>query len=200
MDGDGIQDAEHIVTGLVVSAEGEVIKLDPVSALGSGGWDLALPVPAGTLLGDANGIVHSGAFFNAGEGYAFSEVHIDSIGLEYSRPTVSKVGENHLFFSGTDTGELGYSVRVPDLGDKPWVCASDGSNLVRIVLESQRKVSDSEGVKWREVTFSKLLGRELSELPIHYWVSGRNGFYGVEGLVEKVVPGSSQCIGPGPGQ
>ena len=194
LDGDGIQDAEHIVTGTVTSADGVKVKLDPVSAVGSGGWDLALPIPQGTLLGDANGIVKSGAFFDAGEGYAFSEVHIDSIGLEYSRPYVAKAGDDHLFFSAPDTGELGYSVRVPDLGDKPWVFASDGSNLVRIVLESQRKVSDSEGVKWREVTFSRLLGRELSELPIHYWVSGRNGFYGVEGLVEKVVPSQGDLL------
>ena len=55
---------------------------------------------------------------------------------------MSKAGDNHLFFSGPDTGELGYSVRVPDLGDKPWVFASEGSNLVRVGLESQRKVTD----------------------------------------------------------
>ena len=136
LDSDGVQDAEHIVTGTVTDAEGVKVKLDPVSAVGSGRWDLALPIPAGTLLGDANGIVNSGAFFNAGEGYAFSEVHIDSIGLEYSRPYVSKVGEDHLLFRGPDTGELGYSVTVPDTG-WPWVFASDGSNLVRIGLESQ---------------------------------------------------------------
>ena len=192
-DGDGVQDAEHIVTGTVTDADGVKVKLDPVSAVGSGRWDLALPIPAGTLLGDANGIVNSGAFFNAGEGYAFSEVHIDSIGLEYSRPYVSKAGEDHLLFRGPDTGELGYSVTVPDTG-WPWVFASDGSNLVRIGLESQRRVTDSAGVKWREVTFSKLLGSELSPLSIHYWVSGRNGFYGVEGLVDKVVPSQASIL------
>ena len=192
-DGDGVQDAEHIVTGTVTDADGVKVKLDPVSAVGSGRWDLALPIPAGTLLGDANGIVHSGAFFNAGEGYAFSEVHIDSIGLEYSRPYVSKAGEDHLLFRGPDTGELGYSVTVPDTG-WPWVFASDGSNLVRIGLESQRRVTDSAGVKWREVTFSKLLSSELSPLSIQYWVSGRNGFYGVEGLVDKVVPSQASVL------
>ena len=142
-DSDGVQDAEHIVTGTVTDADGVKVKLDPVSAVGSGRWDLALPIPEGTLLGDANGIVNSGAFFNAGEGYAFSEVHIDSIGLEYSRPYVSKAGEDHLLFRGPDTGELGYSVTVPDTG-WPWVFASDGSNLVRIGLESQRRVTDSD--------------------------------------------------------
>ena len=192
-DGDGVQDAEHIVTGTVTDADGVKVKLDPVSAVGSGRWDLALPIPAGTLLGDANGIVHSGAFFNAGEGYAFSEVHIDSIGLEYSRPYVSKAGEDHLLFRGPDTGELGYSVTVPDTG-WPWVFASDGSNLVRIGLESQRRVTDSAGVKWREVMFSKLLGSDLSPLSIQYWVSGRNGFYGVEGLVDKVVPSQASVL------
>ena len=192
-DGDGVQDAEHIVTGTVTDAEGVKVKLDPVSAVGSGRWDLALPVPAGTLLGDANGIVHSGAFFNAGEGYAFSEVHIDSIGLEYSRPYVSKAGEDHLLFRGPDTGELGYSVTVPDTG-WPWVFASEGSNLVRIGLESQRRVTDSAGVKWREVTFSRLLGSELSPLSIQYWVSGRNGFYGVEGLVAKQIESQASVL------
>ena len=193
LDSDGVQDAEHIVTGTVTDADGVKVKLDPVSAVGSGRWDLALPIPAGTLLGDANGIVHSGAFFNAGEGYAFSEVHIDSIGLEYSRPYVSRAGEDHLLFRGPDTGELGYSVTVPDTG-WPWVFASDGSNLVRIGLESQRRVTDSAGVKWREVTFSRLLGSELSPLSIQYWVSGRNGFYGVEGLVDKVVPSQASVL------
>ena len=96
-------------------------------------------------------------------------------------------------FRGPDTGELGYSVTVPDTG-WPWVFASDGSNLVRIVLESQRRVSDSDGVKWREVTFSRLLGSELSPFPIHYWVSGVNGFYSVEGLVEKVVPSQADVL------
>ena len=192
-DGDGVQDAEHIVTGTVTDADGVKVKLDPVSAVGSGRWDLALPIPAGTLLGDANGIVHSGAFFNAGEGYAFSEVHIDSIGLEYSRPYVSKAGEDHLLFRGPDTGELGYSVTVPDTG-WPWVFASDGSNLVRIGLESQRRVTDSAGVKWREVTFSRLLGSELSPLSIHYWVSGRNGFYGVEDLVAKQIESQASIL------
>ena len=62
LDGDGVQDAEHIVTGTVISADGVKVKLDPVSAVGSGRWELALPIPQGTLLGDADGVVHSGRF------------------------------------------------------------------------------------------------------------------------------------------
>ncbi len=184
-DGDGEIDAEHVVEGVVFSGGG-LVSVGEARAVGTGGWDISLPVPGGVVFDEANGSVLIGGSFSAGEGYALSEVHVDGMGVSYRRPYVSKAGEDHLQFTGPDEGETGYTVRVPKQGNAR-VFATDGSNLVKLKPESKTTVTDTEGRSWNEVTFAVLQGGDLAEGSLKYWVGNRSGFLGVAGLVEKSV-------------
>ncbi len=101
---------------------GGLVSVGEARAVGTGGWDISLPVPGGVVFDEANGSVLIGGSFSAGAGYALSEVHVDGMGVSYRRPYVSKAGEDHLQFTGPDEGESGYEVWVPE-GGWPWVFA-----------------------------------------------------------------------------
>ncbi len=95
---------------------------------------------------------------------------------------MAKAGDNYLTFMGPDAGEQGYQVTVPDSGTV-WAFATDGTNLVRIVPETQQRVTDVDGKKQRNVMMARLNGTGvLSPTPINYWVSSKAGMLSVEGL------------------
>ncbi len=190
---DGHQDPEHIVEGLVLSSAGSngLLNLATETAVGSGEWDIEFSIPANTPLTINDGHVIAGGGFSAGNGYAFSEIHVDSIGLVYARPYVAKTGDDHLVFTGPNKNELGYEVTVPDTGG-PWVFGSDGSNLVRIALESQNKQTNTSGAKERVVRFATL--PNINNTALHYWVSGKGGFLSVADLTVKSIPNSPALL------
>ena len=192
-DGDGVVDTEHIAQGLILSG-GALAVTGLETASGSGSWDLAFTIaPQVVLDRQPNGDVLIGGSFSAGVGYAFSEVQIDTIGLSYTRPLVSKAGDDHLSFTGGDDNAIGYEVVVPDTG-WPWVFASDGTNLVRLRLEGQSKQTSPSGDKQRRVRVSVLQGHELSDRDVHYWVSGKPGYLSVVGLNEKTIVSQSSLL------
>ena len=159
-DGDGIADAEHRVEAVVLSADGGaggLLSLGTEQASGSGEWVLDFTIPGNTPLTLLNGKAVVGGIFSAGDGYAFSEVHVDSIGLSYARPYVARSGEDYLAFKAPADGAPGYEVTVPDSG-WPQVFAYSEGNLVRLALESQEKQTASSGEQQRVVRFAALDG------------------------------------------
>ena len=187
LDADGVQDTEHKAQGYVFNSAGEIVFLDTEQAVGIGQWHLEYPIPAGTALGDAQADVIAGAIFSAGTGYAFSEVQIDSIGLNYYRPTIARTGDDHLYFNASDDNQLGYKVHIPNQG-WPVVFAAEGGNLVRIIPESAAKV-DINGYAYRAVKFMALEGAGIlgEDSELSYWVSSKSAALSVEGLHSKSV-------------
>ena len=195
-DGDGAQDAEHIVDGLVVSSSGigGVLSLGTEQATGAGEWHLEFAVPADTPLTIFDGQVVVGGMFKAGAGYAFSEVHVDSVSFTYARPYTAKTGDAHLSFTPPNTGESGYEVTMPNKG-WPWAFAyNEQGALVRLALESQSIITGSDGLKQRLVRIAALDGAASAIDEIKYWVSGRNGFLSVESLTAKTITSKSALL------
>jgi len=161
---------EHVVEGVALSPSGE----NGLLTLGTGLWEVEFTIPASTALTrDADGHPVVGGAFSAGAGYPFSEVHVDSIGLSYSRGYTAKTGDTYLYFEGPHDGELGYEVELPDRG-YPWVFAhNDAGALVRIIVESAPRSTDSNGDRIRQTRFSALLGADQFSDSVKYWVGGR---------------------------
>lgn len=185
-DGDGNISPEHQVQGVLRDASNNLVWLESVAETGSGPWSVAMAIPAGIQLGDSNGDVRVAGIFSAGADYDFSEVMVDSVALAYSRPYNAKAGEDHLAFTGPNAGEAGYEVTVPDRG-VPWIFASDGTNLVRILYESYSRVTDTDGSKQQRVRFAALQGAAEQGVDIHYWVSGTRAIPAVEDLGVRTV-------------
>ena len=185
---DGKQDAEHIVKGLVISSAGSsaMLELGIETANGKGEWNVNFDIEANTPLTIVDNKVIVGAAFNAGAGYAFSEVHVDSAGLAYSRPYIAKAGQDYLNFEGPNNGESGYQVTVPDTGWAMAFAYLDG-NLVRLVPEQQQRNSQQ-----RHVTFAALAGAGTASANPHYWVSGRHGYLSAASLNANTIPAKQQ--------
>ncbi len=190
---------EHEVQGVVLSPAGEngVLYLaSRASSSGSGLWEVLLEIPSGTPLTVTDGEAVVGGLFSVGSGYAFSEVHLDSMGLRYARPYVSKAGDNYLIFTAPNDGELGYEVEVPNKG-YPWVFATDGSNLVRLIPENAPKSTNADGEQVRTVRFAALAGVDslgAGGSTLKYWVGSRNQALRVEGLVEKSIVSQGELV------
>ncbi len=189
---------EHEVQGVVLSPAGEngVLYLaSRASSSGSGLWEVLLEIPSGTPLTVTDGEAVVGGLFSVGSGYAFSEVHLDSMGLRYARPYVSKAGDNYLIFTAPNDGELGYEVEVPNKG-YPWVFATDGSNLVRLIPENAPKSTNADGEQVRTVRFAALAGAGLLSEgeALRYWVGARTQALSVEGLIEKSVVSQADLV------
>lgn len=191
----GSDDGEHFVLGAVVNRNGEAVWLETLSEVGSGSWTARFLIPAGTELGDSTGMVRAGGIFSAGPGYAFSEIQLDSMSLEYSRPYKAREGEDFLHFSAPLEGESGYRVRVPDTG-WPMIFAHDGSNLVRILPERTERLKAADGSLQRLVDFNLLQGVDALQggSELKYWVSGKRGFLSVEGLQALELKSQSELL------
>ena len=187
-DADGKQDVEHIVKGLVISSAGAngMLELGTETATGKGQWNLDFEIEANTPLTIIDDKVIIGAAFNAGPGYAFSEVHVDSAGLAYSRPYSAKAGQDYLSFEGPNLGETGYQITVPDTGWAQAFAYLDG-NLVRLVPEQQQRKSQQ-----RLVTIAALAGAGTASVKPQYWVSGRNGYMSAASLNARTIPAKQQ--------
>ena len=180
---------EHVVQGVTLSPEGEngLLYLDTQTSNNTGLWDVSFDLPANTPLTlNTNGDPIVGAAFSAGEGYAFSEIQVDSVGLSYARPYKAKSDDDFLHFQAPNTGELGYQVRIPK-GGKVKVFATDGSNLVKLNPETKSIIADGDGVEFNMITVATLQGLSDTDQPIHYWVSNEAGFLSVEGLSLKSI-------------
>ena len=190
---DGVQDVEHIVQAVVLSENGVggLFPLGIEEAVGSGGWRSEFTIPANTPLTLIDGKVVVGGILNAGAGYAFSEVHVDSVELSYARPYSAKDGDDYLLFKAPQDGALGYEVSVPQTG-WPLAFAVSNGNLVRIGLESQMLRSSVNGKAERVVRFAALEGANNTQ--VSYWVSGKGGLLSVETLTIKSILSPSALL------
>ena len=186
----GVQDPEHVLSGAIVDDSFQVVWLAPQTNTGTGIWNVKLPIP--TTLGDVDATrpglqVNVGASFTVGEGYAFSQIQLDYMGLEYSRSYTAKVNENHLSFTAPNRGELGYAVVVPEAG-YVLAFAHDGGNLVRLLPESQLKRTVN-GKKQRLVKVAQLngSGSAAADRSVNYWVSGKRGYLSPDSVSIKTI-------------
>ena len=193
--GDGQQDMEHTAQAVVLSPNGVggLLSLGSEQATGSGEWLLDFEIPGGTPLTLINNKVVLGGIFKPGSGYAFSEIHVDSIELTYARPYVAKAGENFLMFTAPADDALGYEVTVPDKG-WPLVFAHSRGNLVRLALESQKKLTTSTNAMQRVVRFAALAGAHSGNDAVKYWVSGRGGIKNVTALSARSIVSKSTLL------
>ena len=190
---DGQADMEHYLDAIVLSPQAQdgILTVGTTQALGAGEWNLEFEVPANTPLTFYEGQVVVGGIFSAGEGYAFSEVHVDSVSLSYARPYTAKSSEAYLSFTVPQNQESGYEISIPDTG-WPWVFAYNSQGvLVRLALESQSQTTATDGSRQRLITVATLNGLNSAEGEIKYWASGRSGFLNVESLITKSVMASS---------
>ena len=190
---DGIQDAEHIVQAVVLSASGngELLPLGTAATVGRGIWHNKFKLPANTPLLFIDDKVVVGGMFSAGTGYPLSEVHVDSVLLTYARPYSAKAGDNHLMFTAPNDGALGYEVTVPQTG-WPLVFAISNGNLVRLGLESQARNNSTPGKTERVVQFAAL--DSANTTPVNYWISGKGGMLDVKALSVKSIDSASALI------
>ena len=190
---DGVQDKEHIAQAVVLSPNGVggLLPLGVVTAVGAGAWRNDFSLPANTPLTMIDNKVVVGGVFNAGAGYALSEVHVDSVELTYARPYVAKQDDDYLFFKAPDDGAKGYEVVVPQTG-WPLVFAVSDGNLVRIALESQQLRQSANGGVERVVRFAALNG--ASKASVHYWISGKNGALSAQSISEKSIVSSDGLV------
>ena len=194
-DGDGLPDSEHTIEAVVLSPNGAggLLPLGLEKASGRGEWTVDFTIAGNTPLTLLDGKAIVGGVFKPGPGYAFSEVHVDSVALSYARPYAARAGDNHLMFNAPDDGASGYEVTVPDTG-WPLVFAQSNGNLVRVALESQqRQVSADHGAR-RVVRFAALAGTANSLTPIQYWVSGKRGLMSVASLSAKSIASRSTLL------
>lgn len=192
-DGNGVVDPEHIVEGVVISHTG-LQSLGTQQAVGQGSWHPRFEVPGNTPLSLTDGKALVGGIFSAGMGYAFSEVQVDAVSLSYTRPYTAKAGEGFLSFTGPDEGEAGYEVTVPETGWPVVFAFNDRGSLVRLALESQQRVSASDGSSQRVVKMARLNGSGIQGTAVDYWVSGKGGFRRVESLLAKTIPSTSGLL------
>ena len=175
---DGIQDPEHIITGAVADETGAAVWQTPISEVGTGVWQARIPV--NTVLGDVDALtpglqVNVGASFSAGPGYSFSEIQLDTMGLDYARRYTPKADQLHLSFAGPNEGESGYAVQMTDRGYAMVFAYNDAGSLVRLVPESQvRQTINGENV--RLVKFAPLVGAGTQGDDVKYWLSSKPGY------------------------
>ena len=175
---DGIQDPEHIITGAVADETGAAVWQTPISEVGTGVWQARIPV--NTVLGDVDALtpglqVNVGASFSAGPGYSFSEIQLDTMGLEYARRYTPKADQLHLSFAGPNEGESGYAVQMTDRGYAMVFAYNEAGSLVRLVPESQvREKVNGENV--RLVKFAPLVGAGTQGDDVKYWLSSKPGY------------------------
>lgn len=186
---DGKQDPEHVIEGIVLSPKGTkgVLSLGKMQAVGRGKWRVDFEIPGDTPLSIIDGNALIGGHFSAGPGYAFSEVHVDSASISYARPTVAKAGDDYLMFTGQNTGESGYDVTIPDKGWPVAFAFNEQGAIVRLALESQSRVTASDGTRLRQVKLAALNGAGQLTSPVQYWVSGKRGFKQVESLSTRSI-------------
>ena len=194
-DGDGIQDAEHTLEGVVLSSNGDggLLSLGTQQATGRGEWTVDFTIPAETPVTLFDGKAVVGGVFKPGPGYAFSEVQVDSIELSYARPYVARAGDDYLAFEAPFDNASGYEVTVPNTG-WPLVFAYSNGNLVRIALESQQAQTAVDGTRQRQVRFAALAGANIANAPVAYWVSGKNGLMRVNELSVKTITSKSSLL------
>ena len=195
VNGDGIADSEHRVEAVVLSNNGVggLVSLGRDAAVGAGTWTPQFTISGGTPLTLIDGNVVVGGLFNAGIGYRLSEVHVDSVELNYARPYSARANEDYLHFTAPDDGAQAFSVTVPEKG-WPLVFAQSNGKLVRLGLESQQKQTDANGKAQRRVRFAALDGSATSLEPIQYWVSGKGGLLTVQDLSTKLITTSASLI------
>ena len=195
-DGNGQADPEHVVEGQVLSSQGStgLLALGAEQAVGKGDWSVAFEVPANTPVTLIDGKAVVGGIFSAGVGYAFSEVHVDAASLSYARPYVAKSGDDYLSFTGPETGELGYSVTVPDRGWPVVFAYNEAGALIRMAPESQTRKTTADGSRQRVVKLARLSGAGTQSSLTQYWVSGKPGFMSVESLSSKSIKSKSALL------
>ena len=193
-DGDGVQDAEHMLEAVVLSSQGVggLLSLGTDAAVGSGVWRPQFTIPGGSELSLVEGKAVLGGLFKAGAGYGLSEVHVDAVELSYARPYVARSDDDYLAFRAPDDGAQNYRVRVPDRGWPMVFAYSDEGALVRLSLESQQRQVGVNGEALREVRFAALDGALSGS--VEYWVSGKGGLLSVEGLSSKLIVSSSSLL------
>ncbi len=176
---DGQQDAEYLLQGVMLDTANQPVYLNTESAVGKGNWNLSFPIPSDVSLNLDSLLV--GVILSTGVGYEFAQLHLDSLGLSYRRPFLAKQGDDFLTFEHDETEHTGYQVTLPKSG-KPSIFASDGSNLVKIQLESKTTIKSETGEKQHIIKFLKLGGADLAadDEPIRYWVTNQQGYLNVD--------------------